>query len=226
MGNGEILKVTIPKFATPEKFDIKHTHASVILGAYPLAAKFESAIEMGCGNGVSSVIMALLNSDLLKMIAVDVDKQACENALTFVKLNNLSKRISVLNADVLEVPKIVGYESVDFVFFNPPFHVVGKVSEDKRRFLERNEDVFERFVLSTFKVLKNKGYFRMITSPVNTLNNFDVLRKHNLTPKTLVPIYGKKGADSKLILIEGLKNGKERGFKVKAPVFLDEMILA
>ncbi|WP_036225416.1 tRNA1(Val) (adenine(37)-N6)-methyltransferase [Mesoaciditoga lauensis] len=213
----------IPDFKVPKDFEVKHTHASVVLGSYPLPTKFERAVELGCGNAVASVIMALLNPFLSKITAVDVDKKACENASAFVDINGLSKKIEVLNVEVTELPKVLGYESIDFVFFNPPFHISGKVSEDERRFLERNENAFESFALSTSKVLKNRGYFRMITSPVNLLIEFETLRKYNLTPKVLIPAYGKRNVDSKLILIEGIKNGKKMGFKIKPPLFLDSL---
>ncbi len=210
----------MPKFKVPDEFEIKHTHASVILGSYPLSVKVWNAVEFGSGNGVASIMMALLNTHL-KIKAVDVDKKACEEAKAFVKLNQLNERIEVINMDVLKIPEFIGYESVDFVFFNPPFHISGKVSKNERRFLERNENAFEKFVISSFKILKNKGYFRMITSPMNLLTHVELLEKNRLIPKFFVPIYGKKEVNSKLILIEGVKNGKKKGVKVKFPVFLN-----
>jgi tRNA1(Val) A37 N6-methylase TrmN6 len=214
------LKIRVPKFKAPNEFEVKHTHASVVLGSYPLPAKMENAVELGCGNGVASVVMALLNEGI-KIKAVDVDETACKTASSFVKVNNLSERIDVLKSDVVELTKLIKHESADFVFFNPPFHIAGKVSKDERRFLERNEDVFEKFASSAFKILKNRGYFRVITSPDNTLNYTEILCKKGLMPKALVPIYGKKGSDSKLLLIEGIKNGKKMGLKIKPPLFLN-----
>ncbi len=212
----------IPDFKSPRTFEIKHTHASIVLGSYPLSFKVKKAVELGCGNAVSSLLMALSNCQVERIVAVDVDELACKDAKEFVKLNDLSERIEILRSDVIDVPKKLGYESFDFVFFNPPFHLGGKVSSDERRFIERNKDVMEEFIFSSAKVLKNGGYFRVVISPHILLKIFSLLESRRLIPKWIVPIYGKQDGDSKLVLVEGIKNGKMGGFRIKSPIFLDQ----
>ncbi len=215
----------VPFFRSPQTFEVKHTHASVVLGAYPLAINVKKALEFGCGNAVSSLIMALNNRCIERMVAVDIDEIACLSAREFIEVNGLTDKIEIVNERVSEIPKILGYESFDFVFFNPPFHIGGKVSTNERRFTERNTDVFEEFVESSAKVLKNGGYFRFVIAPALLLKAFHVLEQWKLTPKWFVPIYGKENADSKLVLVEGIKKGKTGGFKIKPPIFLNEVKL-
>ncbi len=221
MGNDKILRV--PEFRAPKEFEIKHTHASVVLGGYHLPAKVQNVVELGCGNGVALLAMAILNPSVEKLIGVDVDPKACEVAKKFIKLNNLEDKMEILNVDILKLSKEIGYEAADFVIFNPPFHLSGKTSEDERRFLERNRNVFNDFVAMTTRILKNRKYFRFITSPSNLIVNLPILLKFHLTPKALIPIYGKMGTDSKLVLVEGIKNGNYAGFKVKKPIFFDSI---
>ena len=216
MGNDKILR--IPEFRAPKEFEIKHTHASIVLGSYDLPVKVRNVIELGCGNGVALLLIALLNPFVEKLIGVDIDPKACEISKKFAKLNNLEDKVEILNVDILRVPQEIGYEVADFVFFNPPFNLSGKISKDERRFLERNKNVFDDFVVTTAKILKNRKYFRFITSPSNLIVNLPLLLKFHLIPKTLVPIYGKMGVDSKLTLIEGVKNGSYAGFNVKEPI--------
>ena len=217
MGNGKILR--IPEFRAPKEFEIKHTHASIVLGGYHLPVKVRNVVELGCGNGVALLSIALLNPSVEKLIGVDIDPKACEISKKFAKLNDLEDKVEILNADILKLPQEIGYEIADFVIFNPPFHLSGKISKDERRFLERNKDVFDDFVVTTAKILKNRKYFRFITSPSNLIVHLPLLLKSHLTPKSLVPIYGKMGTDSKLVLIEGVKNGNHAGFSVKEPIF-------
>lgn len=217
MGNDKILR--IPKFRAPREFEIKHTHASVVLGGYHLPAKVRNVVELGCGNGVALLSIALLNPFVEKLVGVDIDPKACEVSKEFAKLNNLEDKLEILNVDISRLPQEIGYEVADFVIFNPPFHLSGKTSKDERRFLERNKDVFDDFVAITAKILKNRKYFRFVTSPSNLIVNFPLLLKLHLIPKTLVPVYGKMGTDSKLILIEGVKNGNHAGFSVKEAIF-------
>ncbi len=221
MGNDKVLRM--PEFRAPEKFGIKHTHASVILGSYDLPVKAQNVVELGCGNGVALISLALLNPFVEKLIGVDIDPKACEIAEEFVKLNNLEDKVKILNIDMLNLPQEIGYEVADLVFFNPPFHLFGRISSDKRRFLERNKNVFKDFVETTAKILKNRKYFRFITSPPNLVVNISDLLNFRLIPKAFVPIYGKRGTNSKLVLIEGVKNGNHVGLKVKEPIFLDSV---
>ncbi len=221
MGDGKTLK--IPRFFSPKSFEVKHTHASIVLGSCPLQKKTKTIVELGCGNGVVLVLIALLNPFVEKLIGVDVNPKACEVAREFVKLNSLENRIKILNTDIKDVRNELKCEMADLVVFNPPFHISGKVSVEKGRFLERNANVFESFVDATRLILKNKGIFRFVTSPNNILTYFEVLLRSNMIPKYLTPVYGKRGVESKLALIEGTKNGNLPGFRIKEPVFLDKI---
>lgn len=221
MGDGKSLK--IPKFHAPTTFEVKHTHASIVLGSCSLVAKTRTVVELGCGNGVVLILIALLNPFVEKLIGVDVNPEACEIAREFVRVNSLENRIEIINVDIKNVCDQMGRDFADLVVFNPPFHISGKVSKEKKRFLERNNDIFEDFVIAAHDLLNNKRRFCLVTSPNNILTYSMILMNNKMIPKSLAPVYGKKNAESKLVLIEGIKNGKLQGFKVKKPIFLDEI---
>jgi tRNA1Val (adenine37-N6)-methyltransferase len=220
---GNVKGLIIPDFKMPENMKVKHTHASIILGLFSkIDSKNSTVVELGCGNCVVLVLVAKLNPSVKHLIGVEINKNYCDFAQEVIKLNDLSDRIEVLNADVKDVPDLIGYESADCIMFNPPFHNDGKTSKTADRFLERNVDSFEEFTSSAKKILKYGHKFFTITSPKNVLMDFSILGKNKMVPKSITPIYGKKEVDSKLIFTEGIKGGKLSGFKVKAPIFLNE----
>ncbi len=212
----------VPDFLTPEKMEAKHTHASILLGTLSrIGSKISRVVELGSGNGVVLVIMAKLNP-VKELIGIEINERSCEVARKIVEMNGLTDRIRIINADVRDAQKILGYESTDCVVFNPPFHNDGKKSNENERFLERNVDDFEDFVVAAKNILKYGHEFFAITSPKNLILDINVFVKHNMTPKTITPVYGKFGVDSKMIFLEGKKGGKMGGFKLHSPIFLDK----
>ncbi len=220
---GDVKGLRIPEFRSPTKFEVKHTHASVVLGSCSLTKSTRTVVELGCGNGVVLVLIALLNLTVEKLIGVDINPKACEVAREFVRINSLEDRIEIINMDIKDLCNQLSCGFADLVVFNPPFHISGKVSKEKKRFLERNNDVFEDFVIAARNILNNRRRFCFVTSPNNVLVYSKILMNNKMIPKSLTPVYGKKGAESKLILVEGIKNGKSQGFKVKKPIFLNEL---
>ncbi|BBJ27523.1 methyltransferase [Athalassotoga saccharophila] len=211
----------VPEFLTPQKMEAKHTHASILLGTLSKIGTISRVVELGSGNGVVLVIIAKLNP-VKELIGIEINERSCEVARKIVEMNGLKERIKIINADVRDASKILGYESVDCVVFNPPFHNDGKKSKESERFLERNVDDFEDFVVAAKSILKYGHEFFAITSPKNLILDVNVFVKHNMTPKSITPIYGKLGVDSKMIFVEGKKGGKMGGFKLHSPIMLDD----
>lgn len=221
---GNVKDLIVPKFKTPEHMEVKHTHASIMLGILShMDSKTTKVVELGSGNGVVLVLMAKLNPYLDNLIGIEINEKYCEVAREVVKLNDLSDKIKIIQGDIHEASKLVGYEWADCVVFNPPFHNDGKISNDNERFLERNADLFDEFVSSASDVLKYGHKFFAVTSPKNMIIDIETLTAKQMIPKSIIPIYGKTGVDSKLLFLEGRKGGKKEGFKMKSPIFLNEL---
>ena len=56
--------------------------------------------------------------------------------------------------------------------------------------------------------MKNDGYFAMVHRTERFFEVIEKLKKYNLTPKKIQFIYTKKGVESRLFMIECVKNGK------------------
>lgn len=222
---GNVKDLIVPTFKTLEHMEVKHTHASIMLGILSqMDSKTTKVVELGSGNAVVLVLMAKLNPRIQNFVGIEINEKYCEVANEIVKLNDLSEKIKIIHGDIRQASELLGYEWADCVVFNPPFHNDGKISSDNERFLERNADIFDEFVSSARDILKYGHKFFAITSPKNMIIDLDILTKKQMILKTIVPIYGKREVDSKLLFLEGKKGGKKGGFKMKAPVFLSDLV--
>lgn len=222
---GNVKDLIVPEFKTPEKMEVKHTHASIALGILSkMDSKASKVAELGCGNAVVLVLMAKLNPQIDDFVGIEINEKYCEVAREVVRLNDLSNRIKIINANITESSKLLGYGWADYVVFNPPFHNDGKMSYKNERFVERNANVLDEFVASARDVLKYGHKFFAITSTKNMITDLDTFVKNKMIPKTVIPIYGKLGIESKLLFWEGKRGGKSGGFKVNFPVFLNDFV--
>lgn len=222
---GNVKDLIIPEFKTPEKMEVKHTHASIILGILSkIDSKTSKVVELGCGNAVVLVLMAKLNSHIDNFVGIEINEKYCEVAREVVRMNDLSNKIKIINANITESSKLLGYDWADCVVFNPPFHNDGKMSDKSERFIERNADVLDEFVMSARDILKYGHKFFAITSPKNMIIDIDTFVKNKMIPKAIIPVYGKLDVDSKLLFWEGKKGGRIGGFKVNSPIFLKDFV--
>ena len=66
-------------------------------------------------------------------------------------------------------------------------------------------------------LLKNGGIFAMVHRTERFVEIIEQMKEYNIEPKRVQFIYPKKGKDSDLFLIEGIKNGKS-GLKMLSPL--------
>ncbi len=105
---GNVKDLIVPKFKTPEHMEVKHTHASIMLGILShMDSKTTKVVELGSGNGVVLVLMAKLNPYLDNLIGIEINEKYCEVAREVVKLNDLSDKIKIIQGDIHEASELV-----------------------------------------------------------------------------------------------------------------------
>ena len=98
-----------------------HPTTKMILECFYNIAKienFEIGADYGCGTGILSLFAAKLG--VKKIFAIDNNNLAFEVSLKNVKLNNLEKKITVINDNVFNHLNL----SVDFIFANLYYHLL------------------------------------------------------------------------------------------------------
>ncbi len=196
---------------------------SVILGNYAtLRLKDKHICDLGTGNGVIPLILSKRTKS--PIIGVEIQEKLANMAIESVKLNKLESQIEIIKSDISDTEKFNYNEYFDLVLCNPPYFKLNEGSylndtEEKR--IARHEvymDLNKLFSVSK-RILKNNGNLAIVHRPDRILEILNLMKDYNIQPKRIKFIFDKVNKDSKLVLIEGQKMGKE-GLKVESPLIL------
>jgi tRNA1Val (adenine37-N6)-methyltransferase len=195
---------------------------AVLLEHFITAGKLGNGIELGCGSGIISILLAKRMKDV-KITAVEIQKSLAERAERNVRLNGLGDRIGILSKDMRELKTLYETNSFDFVFSNPPFRKpkTGRVSSDKERAVARHEIeiTISDLVGAAAYLLKHTGRFFLIYHPFRLAELITLLRSSKLEPKRMRFVHSMKGEEAKMVLIEAVK-GAGVWLKIAPPLYL------
>jgi len=183
----------------------------------------DKVIELGCGNGVVSLILAK-RSKAKEILGVEIQNSLVNLAKRNVRLNKLEGKIEILEADIKELPKIFPKESFDWVISNPPFRKVGTgfLSKNQERAIARYElkIKLEEVLRVSEYLVKPEGKIALIYPLERLLELVDRLERSAFHPGRLKFAFHKKG-DLKPILfaIELLK--EDFGFELEKPWLIE-----
>ena len=179
-------------------------------------------LDLGTGNGVIPLILSLRTDK--KIEGVEIQEKLYSLASKSVSYNHLDNQISIVCSDMKYYVSKNTIERFDVVTCNPPYFKVN----DKNYFNDSSEKTIarhevkislEEVVMVASKVLKNNGTFAMVHRTERLLEIFDLFRKYHIEPKRIRFVYEFVHKPSTLVLIEGVKHGKQ-GLKVEAPFIM------
>ena len=130
-----------------------------------------------------------------------------------------------LEADIRDYDKYFKKDNFDLIFCNPPYFEYdgnnAQVNELDQLAKARHEidiTIKEIIQISAY-LLRNKGYFTLVFRSDRVFEVVEMLKAHNLAPKRIKYCYTGKDKDSKLCLIEAVKDASQ-GVKVEYPIFI------
>lgn len=169
-------------------------------------------IDLGTGTGVIPILLYGKTNNT-KFVGVEIQKEVAEMANRSVKLNLLENNIEILNTNILELSKIYNTGSFDVVTTNPPYKKIntGVINENNKKLISRHEIMasLEDFIRTASFLLKDLGEFYMVHRPDRLVDIFYEMRKNKIEPKKIKFIYPNKNKKTNLVLIKGIKNGKQ-----------------
>lgn len=137
-------------------------------------AAVRTALDMGTGSGLSALIAARNGYDV---IAVDISPIAVRCTRANAVLNDLDRRIGVLEGDLFDpVPDDARF---DLVTFNPPFY--RGTPRDVADMAWRGEDLLERFSIGLKRVLNTGGAALVLLSTDGEVNSLEILQSSGLS---------------------------------------------
>ncbi len=169
-------------------------------------------LDLGTGTGIISILLCG-KTNLKKIIGVEVQEEVYDMAKRSIELNNLQNKFEVINENILNLNKIYKNNTFDAIVTNPPYKKenTGIVNNDKKKLISRHEVLakLEDYIEISSRLLKDKGEFYMIHRPERVVDILSLMRKYKLEPKEIRFVYSYINEPPKMVLIKGVKNGKQ-----------------
>ena len=203
------------------KFGYKFSTDSVLLANFGRAKQNDVYVDLCSGSAVIAILF-LCKNKIKKGYSVEIQERLADMAERSIIVNNLQDRLSVLNEDLENVYKTLGFESVDVITVNPPYNEVGETSDNDEIAIATHEikTNLSKIVESSAKLLKFGGKIFMVHRCDRLASIIFELKKNNLEPKVMRVVYPKKNKAPNLVLIEA-KKGAKAGLIIKEPLILN-----
>jgi len=173
---------------------------SVLLGAWVDVRHTFNVLDVGTGTGVVALMIAQRN--LATMIdAIDIDMDACEQALENVEQSPFHDRIQVLLQSFFDYSPEKKY---DLVVSNPPYFQNALPSPDDKRNVARHNDTlpFQQLIEHAIPLLSENGRIALIL-PMSLSNDLDFfIATHRLFELRRTIVVTVEGLKPKRFLVE------------------------
>ncbi len=141
-----------------------------------------------------------------------------------IKINNLDNQIEMINDNLKDINKKIGFNEYDLVTCNPPYFKVGShnINPKDSKAIARHEILatLEDIIIEASNLLKSKGRFAMVHRPDRLIEILELMKKYRIYPKRLRLVYPKINSECNNILIEGIKDGNENGLRILSPLYV------
>lgn len=137
----------------------------VLLGAWAAMPSNDGALlDIGCGSGILSLIMAQRSNGKLNIDAIDIDEGAVRDSKNNFASSQWNNSINAICGNFVSFSKDCA-KRYDIVISNPPFFTEDTFSPDLKRVSARNTASlsFESLFEGVKDIISPKGLFSMIT---------------------------------------------------------------
>lgn len=173
---------------------------AVLLGSLATVEEKNNILEIGCGTGIISMMLAQRNLKA-NILALDIDENAVELSDKIFKISPFSERLEVKLADFNQFKN---EDLFDLIVCNPPYFEANPSEKDvlARQKVALN---FDDLIKNASKYLSKKGIFSVII-PVEDFENFNQIAIENqLYLKNKIEIFGIEGGVLKRVILEFCK---------------------
>ena len=187
-----------------------------------LNKSIKSIMDLCTGNAPIPLVLSTMTD--AKIIGVELQKNIYDLAIKSVKINNLDKKIEIINEDVRKIDSNFETDTFDLITCNPPYFRLNEnsiLNDNSVKSIARHEINInlDDIMRVSKKLLKNNGSLCMVHRTDRLIEIIECMKKNNIEPKRIRFIYPKVGKESNLVLIDGHKNGKS-GLKILDPLYV------
>lgn len=191
-----------------KKFTIKQDKCAmkvgtdgVLLGAWTNAGESTNIADIGAGTGLISIMLAQKCNAVIT--GIEVDEDACIQALENMKASPWKDRLNVIKADITDYYSYHKSE-YDLIVSNPPFYKEKTKGYSEKRNMARHTDGldFNTITMAASFMLKEKGRFCVILPYISANEFIGDAASCKLYLKSRTDVITKPGATPKRVLLE------------------------
>jgi len=195
---------------------------SILLLNFIRLKNYENIIDLGTGSGIIPLLLFGKKKGL-SIYGVEIQKDLADMARRSVELNKLQNGITIIQEDFRNLKNNFKNQQFDVVVSNPPYISMGqgKINPSINKAIARHEikgDLEDIISVSNY-LLKNKGRIYLIYRSAKLIKLVITLKRYGIEPKVIKLIHPRPGENANLVLLEGIKSGKEE-LKIEDPIFL------
>lgn len=186
---------------------------AVLLSGFARVKKGQKALDLCTGSGVIPILLEA-KTEGAAFCGLELQEAYADMASRSVALNHLEDKVNIVCGDVKEIKKLFAPASFQVVTVNPPYmteqHGLQNLYEPKT--IARHEVMLtlRDVVEAASYVLPENGAFFMIHKPFRLAEIFKVMKECHIEPKRMRLVHPYVDKEPTMVLIEGLKGGRER----------------
>jgi len=191
---------------------------AVMLAAACAARPGESVLELGCGAGVAALCLAS------RVTGVDlwaVERDALFAALARDNAARNGAKLSVVQADLADLPPALRGRNFDHVMLNPPFFAAGTPSPDSLRAHARHEETpLTTWLDCALRRLRPGGHVTLIHL-ASRLDKILTLLAGRAGAVAILPISARRGRAAGRVIVQARK-GSAAGLRLLYPFIMHQ----
>ncbi len=185
---------------------------SLLLANFISIKNIKSAVELGCGNGVVTLILADRFPNV-NFTGLEIQKDLADLAKKNVDLNLLKENVTIIMADAAKIRNYLPAQSSDAIYFNPPYRKLnsGRINPDAEKAIARHEikGSLTIFLKAAQYLLKPSGKLFAIYPAKRMVEMISQLRENNIEPKRMKLVFSDYTSSAEFVLIEARKESRE-----------------
>ncbi len=181
-------------------------------------------VDLCAGNGAIPLFLSYRTKGTIT--GLEIQPRLVDMARRSIAFNEKQDQLKMVEGDVKEAGKQLGYGLYDAVTCNPPYFLANESSnrnQSEHYTIARHEVLctLEDCIRSAAALLKQGGKTAFVHRPERLLDIVTLMRQYRIEPKRMQLIYPKEGKEANMLLIEGIKDAKP-GLKVLPPFIVYE----
>lgn len=197
--------------------EFSFTTDAVFLAAFPHLVTRARVLELGCGTGAISLLLAARGAS--KVLGVDVNLNVVELFAKSIRENKLENIVKARTADIRNLKKELTSESFDLVVANPPYRIGGKRRVVGTSACHEVGTTLEDFFQVAAYMVKYRGRFALVQLPERFTEAVALGRQYGLELKRLQWVHSSVDKPAWIFLGEFVKGGSP-GLEVLPPLIM------